>query len=85
MKNHDRSIEMNCPTCGSVSFSGVGEAEEGVLTCASCGLMLTKDALIEANGENISMHVAEVKKEIAVDVRKAFLDAFKGNKNFRIK
>ena len=81
---YSRTVEMQCPTCGGIEF----KSEEGIesqVTCASCGLQLTKDEIRQANGQNIAAHVDEVKREVVKDVQKAFRDAFKGNRNFRIK
>lgn len=83
---YSRTIEMHCPTCGGTEFkSDEAAGAESPVTCTSCGLQLTRDDLREANGQNIAAHVDEVKKEVVQDIRKAFRDAFKGNKSFRIK
>lgn len=82
---YNRTIQMYCPVCGGTDFKSDEAAGESPVTCTSCGLQLTRDDLREANGQNIAAHVDEVKKEVVQDIRKAFRDAFKGNKNFRIK
>lgn len=82
---YNKSVEMLCPTCGGSDFSGNDGTNEARLTCGSCGLELTKSELIEANSENIAGHVDQVKKAVIDDVQKAFRDAFKGNKMFKLK
>lgn len=82
---YKRSIEMHCPSCGGTEFRSNENDSESLVTCTSCGLQLNRDDLRQENEQNIAAHVDEVKKEIVQDVRKAFRDAFKGNKNFGIK
>lgn len=84
-QKYNRTVEMLCPTCGESSYSGDDGSDEVVLTCGSCGLRLTKAELIEANSQNISGHVNQVKKAAMDDMRQALRNAFKGNKNFKLK
>jgi hypothetical protein len=81
---YDRSIEMMCPTCGGKTFSGL-EPESPMVTCSSCGLSLARDDLRQANETNIAAALDDVKNEVVADLRQTFRNAFKGNKNFRIK
>lgn len=82
---YDRTIEMLCPTCGGTQFSDTEAGDEVPVTCSACGLKLSRDELRQANDANVSAHVDEVKKEIVSDLQKMVRDAFRGNKNFRIK
>lgn len=82
---------MLCPTCGCSQFEfekGVDETIE-MVKCASCGLALTKDELINENSENINEHVkeigAQVTKDLAKELKDSLSKAFKGNSNIRIK
>lgn len=86
-EKYNRSIPLQCPTCGSNQFE---HSEEPVLMkCASCGRELTRDELISENGENIQKHVEEIGKQAAQDLgqqmKKSLQDAFKGNKFIKIK
>lgn len=81
----DRSISMLCPTCGSTQFDlGENEASEHI-TCAMCGLKLTKGELRQANDEHIAAHVEQIKHEVVNDFRDQLKRAFKGNKAFRMR
>lgn len=86
--NYNRSIPLNCPTCGSTEF-GSDHEEASLVTCQSCGKTLTRDELVDENGENIAEHVNEVKAQVLKDVteelRNTIKKAFKGNKNIRFK
>ena len=86
---YNRSIPMNCPTCGGTDFEIPDGNEAQPVTCVRCGRTIRRDELIQENGENISEHVKEVKAEVLKDIKKEFTDslrrAFKGNKNIRIK
>ncbi|MGT3204488.1 ECs_2282 family putative zinc-binding protein [Yersinia enterocolitica] len=86
-EKYDREIILLCPTCGNSEMKHSGESS--IVKCTSCNREMTKDELIEENGQSIDDHVSEVKKEIINDfekeVSKIFKNAFKGSKNIRIK
>ncbi|RYF52009.1 MAG: hypothetical protein EOO38_01620 [Cytophagaceae bacterium] len=79
---YDRTVILNCPTCGGTQFELQDSAD--CTKCAGCGLEITKDALIEANDENVAAHVDEVKEQILSDLTKSIKDAFKGNKFIKL-
>lgn len=86
---YNRSIPVNCPTCGGTDFEIPDGSEAEPVTCVRCGRTISPDGLIRENSENISEHVKEVKSEVLKDFKKEFTDSFrrtfKGNKNIRIK
>lgn len=82
---YDRSVELQCPTCGATQFHHDEHDETAPVTCASCGLKISRSELIEANDENITAHVEQMKDEVVADVRKQLSDALSGLKNFKIK
>jgi uncharacterized Zn finger protein (UPF0148 family) len=86
---YTRTISLNCPTCNCTQFSSSEDGTSEVITCSSCGRVLTRDELLRENSENISAHTDEVKSQVIKDVSKqlhdVLRDAFKGNKNIRIK
>ncbi|MEB2027279.1 hypothetical protein R5576_05360 [Xanthomonas euvesicatoria] len=88
---YDRSITLFCPTCGGTQFArdDSDASASALFTCASCGLEIPKDELIQANSENINEHVKEIKNEVTKDIQKQLNDslrkAFGGSKHFRIK
>lgn len=93
MKNekYQRSIGLQCPTCGCTDYEyeqGVDETIE-LAKCASCGRELTKDELVRENSENIQEHVSEIGKQVTEDLAKelkaSLKEAFTGSKNIRIK
>lgn len=71
---YDRSISMQCPTCGGTDFES-GESPE--IRCAQCDRTMTKEELREANGERIQAEVEDVKAEIIKDIEKDFSKMFK--------
>jgi uncharacterized Zn finger protein len=90
-KKYRRQILLLCPTCGSDQFAHDSAETEGnaMHTCVNCGLEITKDDLIRANGENVHEHVKEITQEVTKDLgdhlRKSLKQAFRGNKNIRFK
>jgi uncharacterized Zn finger protein (UPF0148 family) len=91
VSKHNREVVLLCPACGCTEFAceqGDSESVE-ILTCASCGRQMTKEALIEENGENITAHVDEIGKaavkDAAEEVRNMLRRAFSGNRNITFK
>lgn len=70
-EKYDRTIRLLCPVCGNTDMEHSEESE--FVKCISCGKEMTKDSLIEENGESIDLHVDELKKEISKDVENSFL------------
>lgn len=71
---YDRSISMQCPTCGGTDF----EFDDGPeIRCVQCDRLMTKDELREANEERIQAEVEEAKADILKDITKDFSKMFK--------
>jgi hypothetical protein len=86
-EKYNRNINLLCPTCGGNHFeseSGTAETVE-ILSCARCKRKMTKDDLIEANSENVSEHINEIRRELVEDVREQLKRAFSNNKFFKIR
>jgi predicted nucleic acid-binding Zn-ribbon protein len=82
----DRTIPLNCPTCGGTEFEYQSENDDTQpVKCPGCGLTTTKAELIASNSENIGAHMDEIKEQLLKDVTQSFKDAFKGNKYITIK
>jgi len=85
--NYDRTIPLQCPTCGTTEFVHVAESE--IVKCASCGREMTKDELMRENYENIREHADEIAKQATEDLgrelKKTLQDAFKNSKFIKIK
>lgn len=83
----NRSIELLCPTCGTSSFSQPTDAQAApeLMICASCGLEISRDDLIEANRENIDETVKEVGREVVGDLKRELAKAFRGSKLIKFK
>jgi len=85
---YDRTIPLNCPTCGGTQFEFKSEDandDSQSVKCPACGFITTKAELIAANSENIDAQVDEIKEQLLKDVTQSFKDAFKGNKFIKIK
>lgn len=87
-QKYNRRVHVICPTCGGESFSSESANFE-LAKCENCGLELTKSDLISGNQENISAHTEEIKKLVLKDMKKqlqkSLADAFRGNKNIKIR
>ena len=88
---YNRSVTLMCPTCGGTDFQHEDDvaASGAPMTCARCGLELTKDDLIKANAENLSINAKEVAEAAAKDIEKELMKtlkkAFSGNKHISFK
>lgn len=85
-----RSAILKCSTCGCDQFEyETDNCDIGSLQCADCGRVFAKDELIQENGENISHHVSEIRREVTKDfadeMRKTLKKALGNSKNFKIK
>jgi transcription initiation factor TFIIIB Brf1 subunit/transcription initiation factor TFIIB len=67
-----------CPTCGDTQFEHNENDENAALTCASCGLQISRTDLIEANSESISAHVDQMKSQVVADVTAQLHKALRG-------
>ena len=67
---------------GGTQFEHDEHDESAAVTCASCGLQISRSNLIEANSENISAQIEQVKSEVVADMKAKFQRKLK---NFRIK
>lgn len=86
-EKYNRQVTLQCPTCGGTEFERYNENNDDnkIFKCASCQREITKADLLRENEENISIHLDEVKKEIAEDARKEIRKAFKGLGRLKIK
>lgn len=89
-EKYNRSVTLICPTCGCDQFEYDDSSEPVVhMKCARCQREFTRDELIEANRENVSEHVKEMKGEIVKDVAKELRDslkkAFSGSKSIKFR
>lgn len=69
---YDRSMEMQCPTCGGTRFE---HDDSPLVRCVKCDRTMTKDDLRDANGDRIEAEFddmkAEVFKDAITDMKKA--------------
>ncbi|EQB8443801.1 TPA: hypothetical protein L4942_000940 [Pseudomonas aeruginosa] len=88
---YNRSVSLNCPTCGSTEFShdGADGQTSELFTCGNCGLQISKDDLIRANDENVQAHAKEIGQAVVKDLQKELHEslkrAFRGSKNIKIR
>ena len=71
--NYDRSISLQCPTCGGADFE---HDETEHVKCVRCERTLTKSELQEANGARIETEIEELKSEVLKDVHADLKKAF---------
>jgi uncharacterized Zn finger protein (UPF0148 family) len=71
--NYDRSISLQCPTCGGTEFE---QDEIGIVKCFRCERTLTQTDLRESNGRLIEAELEDLKteilKDLKADIRKIF-------------
>ncbi len=88
---YSRQVTLLCPTCGNDQFAhnGADAQTSELLTCAGCGLEISKDDLIRANAENVDEHVKEIGKEAVKDLQRELHEslkkAFRGSKNIKVR
>ncbi|KTE18767.1 hypothetical protein ATE67_16855 [Sphingopyxis sp. H050] len=73
--SYDRSMSLQCPTCGGESFEH--EDLKPDVRCVRCDRVMTKDELREANGARIEAEVDALKAEVMKDVKADFAKIFK--------
>ena len=72
--SYDRSMSMQCPTCGGESFEH--EEDKPDVRCVRCDRTMTKAELREANGARIEEEVEALKAEVLKDVKADFAKMF---------
>jgi uncharacterized Zn finger protein len=85
MKDMEKKIILKCRVCGNDQFSAVDENIEDLLNapdetevkCSDCGLVTTKEQLIEDNRHIIDANVNDFKKDIVKQFEKDFMKKFK--------
>ncbi|MGY6297974.1 ECs_2282 family putative zinc-binding protein [Vibrio parahaemolyticus] len=89
LNNLDRQISMLCPTCGCKDFTFDEHDENGLVICAQCERQLARADLVAENSELIAENQNEIAKEaqkqIEAEMKKMLKNAFKGNKNIKIR
>lgn len=72
-----------CPTCGNSEFITDSEQELGStsIKCLRCGLVIKKNDLLEANGENLQAHSKEMAQEASKEIKKYLKNVFKNFKS----
>lgn len=77
-KNYNRSVSLQCATCGSTSAFETDE-KTGVITCKRCNRVYYGgyDELVNLNQKQIADEVDDAKKEIEKDVQKELNKIFK--------
>lgn len=83
-----RTITLQCPTCGGSAFKSETN-ENPEVKCIGCERVIRRDELIQENSETIQEHLDKMKRDIVKDaadqMRKTLKNAFKGNKNIKLK
>jgi len=83
----DRSVSMQCSTCGGTQFEY--EAETGPFRCVGCDRSFTREELLRENGGPINNEVSEMAAEVGKhardELRKSMRKALSGSKHFKLK
>lgn len=84
-KNYNKSIKLQCATCGADSFFETDE-QTGVITCTKCNRVYYGgyDELVNLNQKRIGDEVELTKEEVVKDLKKDIMDMFKKS-GFKIK
>ncbi|WP_413376454.1 ECs_2282 family putative zinc-binding protein [Paenibacillus taichungensis] len=85
MDNLEKNIKMFCRTCGNDQFSILDECiydlqsapNETKIKCSDCGLVTTKEELIEDNSHIIAANFEDLKKEAIKKLEKELKNLFK--------
>ncbi len=88
--NHQRTISLQCPTCGGTDFeNGAIDDPTALLECTTCHRTSTREQLIQDNAENIEIQKRELAQQaignLKNDFEKKIRDAFRGSKFIKIK
>lgn len=78
MRNLDRNVAMLCPLCGNDQFSLedkeyqdlVDAPDNARLKCADCNSIYTKQEILSANAEKISIAAEEIAQDAMQDFEK---------------
>jgi predicted nucleic acid-binding Zn-ribbon protein len=81
MKDHERSISMQCPTCGCQQFeydeNDTSDNEIIIVKCTGCEREMTKKELYDENKGTIDAAFEEMKDDVMNDIKKQFSKLFK--------
>lgn len=89
-ENYNTSISLKCGTCGDSSSFEFNEKKTWV-KCTRCNTEYNGgyEELKELNqseiNEKVNQMKSEVTKDLKAEVKKIFREAFKGNKNIKLK
>ncbi|PEQ96891.1 hypothetical protein CN481_00250 [Bacillus sp. AFS006103] len=81
----EMKIVLKCSVCGNDQFSTIDEGIEDLLNapnetevkCSDCGLIITKEQLIEENSHIINANVEDFKDDIKKQIEKEIKKLFK--------
>jgi len=83
----DRSVAMQCSTCGGTQFEY--EAETGPCRCVGCDRSFSREEVLRENGLAIDNEVGEMATDAAKyardELRKSMRKALSGSQHFKLK
>ena len=85
MQDLYRNVSLLCPTCGNDQFETLNEVEGELkdaddtvrFKCSDCGLIISKEELLESNQEIINANVEDLGKDIVKEFEKELRKAVK--------
>ena len=82
-----REIQLICPSCGCSELHEL-ESDNDIITCASCGRVMSREELKDGNSESISATIDEMTQEVTdyaeTEVKKMLEKSFSKLGNMKI-
>lgn len=85
MKDFSMNVTLYCPICGNDQFSTIDEYDGDLkeadgsirFKCSDCGLIITKEELLDQNQDVINANIDDMKDEIIKEFNKNLKKALK--------
>lgn len=85
MKNIEKSIKLICHTCGNDQFLAIDDqiedlmsaSDETQIKCSDCGVVVTKEQLIENNQLIIDANMQDIQNDFVKELEKKLSKLFK--------
>lgn len=64
MNKFNQMVQLVCPSCGCAELHETLENDSDIITCASCGRVMSREELEDGNSESISATIDEMTQEV---------------------